>query len=399
MATHRHPDLLGMPAVSVPSGVTYSNARKRHYHTTHAGGNADTLSSTTTGAYAVDGRQEELGTHTDNKTGRESGPTETRDDESTGVRVRTNGTGDTSGPIATDNRVRRDPHPPAHPQSISCGVAVPGHGPVPRATRVRTNNSLTRTEQAVEGFLSSVHVFRETTCAGLLTRLKSLEEVLIEADVRLLVIDSVASLVKAEFSGAKSGTQSGTAELSAWSDRARAGGRGRAGPGGKQYKESGVDKNGFLADVVSALKYIAETFRIPVLVSNHIETRFVDAADPVGTHINLHALGDEPARGRTQTHQGHTRPATHRPSTHRAKMPNSPTDGLGILNGEDVDVDADVDTEDNLDATESYLAAALGNTWYHGVNTRLVIEYNDRENERRIRVAKSPVCPPLTVCV
>ncbi|KAL8622953.1 hypothetical protein ACOMHN_027074 [Nucella lapillus] len=43
---------------------------------------------------------------------------------------------------------------------------------------------------------------------------------------------------------------------------------------------------------------------------------------------------------------------------------------------------------------ESYLTAALGNTWSHCVNTRLLLHYrNNNNNVRQILVAKSPVAP------
>lgn len=41
---------------------------------------------------------------------------------------------------------------------------------------------------------------------------------------------------------------------------------------------------------------------------------------------------------------------------------------------------------------EATVVAALGNTWSHSVNTRLVVEF--AAAERRLRIAKSPIAPP-----
>ena len=47
-------------------------------------------------------------------------------------------------------------------------------------------------------------------------------------------------------------------------------------------------------------------------------------------------------------------------------------------------------------AGEATVVAALGNTWSHSVNTRLVVEYTDDDQVRRLRIAKSPVAPPAS---
>lgn len=38
------------------------------------------------------------------------------------------------------------------------------------------------------------------------------------------------------------------------------------------------------------------------------------------------------------------------------------------------------------------MTAALGNTWSHAVNTRLIVQYLD-ENFRQVLISKSPVAP------
>ena len=46
---------------------------------------------------------------------------------------------------------------------------------------------------------SSVHVFSETTCDGFTKRLEMLDEVIVRHGVGLVVVDSIASLVRKEF--------------------------------------------------------------------------------------------------------------------------------------------------------------------------------------------------------
>lgn len=49
---------------------------------------------------------------------------------------------------------------------------------------------------------------------------------------------------------------------------------------------------------------------------------------------------------------------------------------------------ADVSKEED----SGFVTAALGNTWSHSVNTRLIVQYEDTER-RQIVIAKSPVAP------
>lgn len=46
---------------------------------------------------------------------------------------------------------------------------------------------------------SSVHVFSETTCGSFTKRLEMLDEVIVSHGVGLVVVDSIASLVRKEF--------------------------------------------------------------------------------------------------------------------------------------------------------------------------------------------------------
>ncbi|XP_020603689.1 DNA repair protein RAD51 homolog 2-like [Orbicella faveolata] len=87
--------------------------------------------------------------------------------------------------------------------------------------------------------------------------------------------------------------------------------------------------------------YLAETFHIPVVVTNQITTRFVNARSSSGSAAF-----------------------------------------------QDVDgADAEPDDDDS-----SHVTAALGNTWSHAVNTRLIVQYMD-ERFRQVLISKSPVAP------
>ncbi|XP_069117926.1 DNA repair protein RAD51 homolog 2-like isoform X2 [Argopecten irradians] len=151
---------------------------------------------------------------------------------------------------------------------------------------------------------SRVIVDTHQTCASLMNRLNTIEKEIIKKNVKLVIVDSIASLVRKEYS---------TSMVSNITDR-----------------------NNFLTQQAALLKYIAETFSIPVVVTNQITTRFQ-------------------------------------------------SQGVGAGPGKASDVI-------QMDGESSYVTAALGNTWSHSVNTRLILQYHT-DNERQVMVAKSPVAP------
>uniref|UniRef100_A0A493SXL2 DNA repair protein RAD51 homolog 2 n=1 Tax=Anas platyrhynchos platyrhynchos TaxID=8840 RepID=A0A493SXL2_ANAPP len=77
----------------------------------------------------------------------------------------------------------------------------------------------------------SVHLYRELTCDSVLKRIKSLEEEIISKKVKLIIIDSVASVVRKEFDTKLQGNL--------------------------------AERSNFLARGASLLKYLAEEFSIP----------------------------------------------------------------------------------------------------------------------------------------
>uniref|UniRef100_A0A663MNN4 DNA repair protein RAD51 homolog 2 n=1 Tax=Athene cunicularia TaxID=194338 RepID=A0A663MNN4_ATHCN len=78
---------------------------------------------------------------------------------------------------------------------------------------------------------SSVHLYRELTCGAVLNRIMSLEEEIISKKVKLIIIDSVASVVRKEFDTKLQGNL--------------------------------AERSNFLARGASVLKYLAEEFSIP----------------------------------------------------------------------------------------------------------------------------------------
>ncbi|XP_074221443.1 DNA repair protein RAD51 homolog 2 isoform X5 [Camelus bactrianus] len=158
---------------------------------------------------------------------------------------------------------------------------------------------------------SKVHLYRELTCDEVLQRIQSLEEEIISKGVKLVIIDSVASVVRKEFD--------------------------------TQLQGNLRERNKFLAREAASLKYLAEEFSIPVILTNQITTHLSGA---LASQADLVSPADD-------------------------LSPSKGTSG------------------------SSCVTAALGNTWSHCVNTRLILQ--DLGSERRqILIAKSPVAPFTT---
>ncbi|KAL4420437.1 hypothetical protein ABPG75_010093 [Micractinium tetrahymenae] len=102
-------------------------------------------------------------------------------------------------------------------------------------------------EEAVAALMGRVLVYNPTSSQGLLSTLQSLEPAIIDHRVRLLVLDSAASLARADFA-----------------------------PG------SLPDRQRMLGQQASRLKYLAEAFRIPVLVTNQVTTHLGDGGGSNG---------------------------------------------------------------------------------------------------------------------
>ncbi|XP_013377359.1 PREDICTED: DNA repair protein RAD51 homolog 2 isoform X2 [Chinchilla lanigera] len=155
---------------------------------------------------------------------------------------------------------------------------------------------------------TKVHVYRELTCEEVLQRIESLEEEIISKRVKVVIIDSIASVVRKEFD--------------------------------TQLLGNMKERNKFLAKGASLLKYLAEEFSIPVILTNQITTHLSGALASQADLV-------------------------------------SPADDLSLSEGA---------------SGPSCVVAALGNTWSHSVNTRLILQYLDSE-KRQILIAKSPLAP------
>jgi len=156
--------------------------------------------------------------------------------------------------------------------------------------------------ESISNATNRVIVYHEPTFESLDQRLKALEEVIIRKKVKLIVLDSIASLARKEM-----------------------GHRGLLN-----------ERNKIVVRQATMLKYYAQTFNLSVLVTNQIKA--IQEADVA----------------------------------------------VKVTDGDD-------------------LVPALGNTWAHAVNTRMVVKFcgeNDNNNEcgdvRIMCVEKSPIAPALT---
>ncbi|KAK7504250.1 hypothetical protein BaRGS_00004554 [Batillaria attramentaria] len=168
-------------------------------------------------------------------------------------------------------------------------------------------------EKSLKWLASSVHIDLVQSCTALMNRLQNIEEDIITKNIKVVVLDSVASLVRKEFSSVERGM---------------------------------MRRTDFLLTEAALLKYIAEAFSIPIIVTNQITTRYGER--PPDIHVHVEDAGDESFCG-----------------------------GLTAI---------------ETDGEGSYMTAALGNTWSHSVNTRLILQFLPADR-RQILVAKSPVAP------
>ncbi|XP_073923821.1 DNA repair protein RAD51 homolog 2 isoform X4 [Castor canadensis] len=181
------------------------------------------------------------------------------------------------------------------------------------------------------GGLGGAVVYIDTESAFSAERINSLEEEIISKGVKLVIIDSVASVVRKEFD--------------------------------TQLQGNIKERNKFLAKEASLLKYLAEEFSIPLedkkrckekgekRRTKEMKMARVILTNQITTHLSggLASLADVV----------------------------SPTDDLSPSEGNSV---------------SSCVIAALGNTWSHSVTTRLILQYLDSER-RQILIAKSPLAP------
>ncbi|KAM4663558.1 DNA repair protein RAD51 homolog 2 [Discoglossus pictus] len=111
-------------------------------------------------------------------------------------------------------------------------------------------------EEKLLSTTNRVHVYRDLTCEDMRRRIETLEEVIILKGVKLLVIDSVASVVRKEFDTKLHGNL--------------------------------VERNNFLAKEASSLKYLADEFSMVVILTNQITTWLRRCHAPVADPASLY---------------------------------------------------------------------------------------------------------------
>nr|XP_008115165.1 PREDICTED: DNA repair protein RAD51 homolog 2 isoform X4 [Anolis carolinensis] len=168
-------------------------------------------------------------------------------------------------------------------------------------------------EEKLISMSSSIYLYRELTCDGVLKRIESLEEEIISKNVKLVILDSIASVVRKEFDTKLQGNLR--------------------------------ERTNLLTKEASILKYLAEEFSIPVILTNQITTWLSE-----GLALQADLL--------------------------------SPADDLSLSEG----------PSRNGAGESGYVTAALGNTWSHSVNTRLILQYLNSQT-RQLQIAKSPSAP------
>ncbi|XP_044870270.1 DNA repair protein RAD51 homolog 2 isoform X2 [Mauremys mutica] len=223
------------------------------------------------------------------------------------------------------------------------------------------------TEEKLFSMTRSIHLYRELTCDSVLKRIETLEEEIIAKKVKLVIIDSVASVVRKEFDMKLQGNL--------------------------------MERSNFLAREASLLKYLAEEFSIPIfqilfqILANFSPTMITALFVSIGSGPVLddssHLLGFIKCRDNALQ------------QIHQVILTNQITTRLS--NGLDIQADQ-VSPADDLSLSEvsgasgskerepGYVTAALGNTWSHSVNTRLILQYHDLHT-RQVLVAKSPIAP------
>eukprot|EP00850_Spirogloea_muscicola_P003652 SM000015S01152 [mRNA] locus=s15:84674:87702:- [translate_table: standard] len=155
--------------------------------------------------------------------------------------------------------------------------------------------------QSVKHLTMQVLVICPDSAVELVSRLKGLEEAIIEYRVRLLILDGIASLMR---------SHSG--------------------------KEQVIQRQELLGQQAALLKFLAEHFRIPVVVTNQVVAQMRNSSRDPNFSFEKESIQEQPAPG-----------------------------------------------------GEELLTAALGTKWAHCVNVRLVLERVG--GGRLLKVAKSPM--------
>ncbi|XP_048394460.2 DNA repair protein RAD51 homolog 2 isoform X1 [Stegostoma tigrinum] len=181
--------------------------------------------------------------------------------------------------------------------------------------------------QKLIAMTNRIHLYRELTCLDVLKRVESLEEDIIVKGVKLIVVDSVASVVRKEFDTRIQGNLS--------------------------------ERSNLLSSEAATLKFLAEEFSIPFQL-----------LDTLQLHQSRDSTNQVILTNQITTRLSHSSVPSF--STGHSSLPK--------------------DCRVSPDGDRSYATAALGNTWSHSVNTRLIVQYLDYHSRQMI-IAKSPLAP------
>ena len=199
-----------------------------------------------------------------------------------------------------------------------------------------------RIKQVARAVVSKIHVFTLTSCKELLERIQTLQSFIITNHVRLIIVDSVAAVARQDFSG-----------------------------------NSLVQRQAWLNLLASELKYLAEIFHVPVVVTNQVTTKSggMSSAPKLKHQHKLHQNNASRVGGEEEEEEEE----------------EGEKESGGGGGGEE-------DRGYLAHASTSVLHAALGNTWAHGVNTRLFVDVDvvagaNHGGERCIHITKSPTAP------
>uniref|UniRef100_A0A6A7G305 DNA repair protein RAD51 homolog 2-like n=2 Tax=Hirondellea gigas TaxID=1518452 RepID=A0A6A7G305_9CRUS len=188
-------------------------------------------------------------------------------------------------------------------------------------------------QHRVPELLSRIMVHQPSTVSSLHKIVRELEMQAAECGAGLVVVDSIASLARKEFPPHQPGQQGG-----AWR------------------------RVLLMAGWAASLKTLAANRNLVVLVSNQVSSRTV-ACEVAPEEEDEAALA--PAGVREECEGG----------------------------GGDGEEES---SRSSLVQYRQYVTPALGNTWSHFINTRLILQYTDHSPIRQLLIAKSPVSPFAT---
>ncbi|XP_055947854.1 DNA repair protein RAD51 homolog 2-like [Argiope bruennichi] len=200
-----------------------------------------------------------------------------------------------------------------------------------RSIALKRFPQIIRKDNDVIPFLQRILVHKVNSVIGLKEVVLQLEKEIIRKQVKIVIVDSIASLIRKEF---------GTDDIS-----------------------SIMERNKILVEQAAILKDLAQTYNIVVFLTNQIVSHLIEinsilpddsVDDEDNIDCNLQVLG--------------------------STVPPAPVQKKPKFQG----VDAD------------HVIPALGNTWSHCVNTRLVAQFLD-STVRQLTIVKSPLAPNAAV--